>query len=445
MNMRKSEMICVCVGFMISGLCWAGPVQKLAGGFQFTEGPAADAEGNVYFTDIPNSRIHCWSVEGKLTTFKEDTNRANGLYFDADGKLIACAGGAGQLVSIDKNGTVKVLAGEYQGKPFNSPNDLWIDPKGGIYFTDPRYGRRDNLPQGGEHVYYLLPDRKTVIRVINDMVRPNGVLGTPDGKRLYVADPGANQTFVYTIEPDGTLSGKTLFVDHGSDGMTLDAAGNLYMTTEAVKVYSPAGELINTIAVPENPANVCFGGPDRKTLFITARTSLYGVDMMNIASKFYTFTMDDIDGEPVALSQYRGKVLLVVNVASKCGRTKQYAGLQELYDKYKDRGLVVLGFPANNFGKQDPGTNAEIKVFCSATYNVTFPMFAKISVKGDDMHPLYQYLTSPEENGENGKAIEWNFAKFLIGRDGATVGRFHSKVDPMTPEVIEAVEAALGQ
>ena len=337
------------------------------------------------------------------------------------------------------------MADKYEGKPFNSPNDLWIDSKGGIYFTDPRYGPRDNLPQDGEHVYCLSADRTKLIRVINDMVRPNGVVGTPDGKLLYVADHGSNETYCYKINADGTLSDKKLFARQGSDGMTLDEHGNLYLTAQAVNVYDPAGKLIQTIELPETPSNVCFGGKNKKTLFITARTSLYSVDMDNMESKFYSFTVTDIDGNPVALSRYQGKVLLIVNVASKCGFTKQYTGLQQLYEKYKEQGLVILGFPANNFLGQEPGTDLEIKNFCTTKFNVTFPMFSKISVKGKDIHPLYQYLTSPEENGKFGKPITWNFNKFLIGKDGKIIARFGSKVKPLESQIIEAVEKALNE
>lgn len=254
-------------------------VQKLAGGFQFTEGPAADAKGNVYFTDIPNNRIHKWSLDGQLSTFRENSGGSNGLYFDKDGNLLACEGGGRRLVSIDAQGKVTSLIDKYQGKRFNSLNDLWIDRKGGIYFTDPRYGRRDGMEQDGEHVYYLSPDRKKVARVIDDMVRPNGVIGTRNGKLLYVADHGAGKTFVYEINKDGTLSNKKLFASEGSDGMTIDNRGNIYLTTRAVAVYNKEGEKIETIDVPEGPANVCFGGKDKKTLFITARTSLYSVRM----------------------------------------------------------------------------------------------------------------------------------------------------------------------
>jgi gluconolactonase len=254
-------------------------VEKLAGGFAFTEGPAADGQGNVYFSDIPNNRIHMWSLEAKLSTFREDSGGANGLYFDRKGNLLACEGTGRRLVSIDPGGNVTVLADKYEGKRFNSPNDLWIHPKGGVYFSDPRYGNRDGMEQDGEHVYYLSPARKELTRVIADLVRPNGVIGTPDGKTLYVADNGDRKTFVYQINEDGTLTGKKLFAPEGSDGMTIDSEGNVYLTTKVVAVYDKAGQKIESIEVPEQPANVTFGGADGQTLFITARTSLYAVKM----------------------------------------------------------------------------------------------------------------------------------------------------------------------
>lgn len=255
-------------------------VKKLVGDFQFTEGPAADANGDVYFTNIPNNRILKWSVqERRLSTFREDSGGANGLYFDKDGTLLVCEGAGRRLVSITPTGSVAVLAETYEGKKFNSLNDLWIDPKGGVYFTDPRYGNRDGMEQDGEHVYYLTPDRKEVIRVIADMVRPNGVIGTPNGRRLYVADHGAGKTYSYTVNRDGTLSDKQLFAEQGSDGMTMDNRGNIYLTGKTVTVYSRNGEKIADIEVPEGPANVTFGGPNNRTLFITARTSLYSIDM----------------------------------------------------------------------------------------------------------------------------------------------------------------------
>jgi gluconolactonase len=268
-----------CSGEQLSVVATGAKVEKLAGGFMFTEGPAADAKGNIFFSDIPNNRIHKWSLDGKLSTFRENSGGSNGLFFDKKGNLLACEGGGRRLVSINPKGKVTVLADRYQNKKFNSLNDLWIDLKGGIYFTDPRYGRRDNLEQDGEHVYYLSPDRKRVVRVVDDMVRPNGIIGTPDSKLLYVTDHGGKKTFVYTINKDGTLSNKKLFAPEGSDGMTIDNKGNVYLTTRAVMVYNKKGEKIETIEVPEGPANVCFGGRDKRTLFITARTSLYSVRM----------------------------------------------------------------------------------------------------------------------------------------------------------------------
>ena len=157
----------------------------------------------------------------------------------------------------------------------------------------------------------------------------------------------------------------------------------------------------------------------------------------------HEFTLKDIDGQDVALADYQGQVLLVVNVASKCGFTRQYAGLEKLYQKYKNQGFTVLGFPANNFMGQEPGTEAEIKTFCSLNYGVSFPMFSKISVKGKTIHPLYAYLTSKAQHPEYGGAISWNFNKFLIGKDGQVIGRFGSRTEPEDPELAAAIEKAL--
>ncbi len=161
------------------------------------------------------------------------------------------------------------------------------------------------------------------------------------------------------------------------------------------------------------------------------------------ASNVHEFTLDSIDGTPAPLAAYQGKVLLLVNVASKCGFTPQYAGLEKLYLQYKDRGLVILGFPANNFGAQEPGTNAEIKSFCSRTYNVTFPMYAKTSVKGDDINPLYKFLTDKSANPSTGGEIRWNFTKFLVDKDGKVIARFESKVTPDSSDLTQAIENAL--
>jgi glutathione peroxidase len=157
----------------------------------------------------------------------------------------------------------------------------------------------------------------------------------------------------------------------------------------------------------------------------------------------YDFTMNSIDGQPVPFANFKGKVMLLVNVASRCGFTPQYTALESIYEKYKGRGFVIAGVPANNFGGQEPGSNQEIKTFCTATYNVTFPMMAKVSVKGRDITPLYKFLTDKQANPKTGGEIQWNFTKFLIGPDGRVIARFESEVTPDSPEVISAIEKAL--
>ena len=163
------------------------------------------------------------------------------------------------------------------------------------------------------------------------------------------------------------------------------------------------------------------------------------------AGSIYDFTINSIDGRPVSLKSYNGKVVLLVNVASKCGFTPQYAGLEALYEKYKDRGFVIIGVPANNFAQQEPGTNEEIKTFCSRKYNVTFPMMAKVSVLGDDKTPLYHFLTDSSSDPKFAGDIKWNFTKFLFDRNGNPVARFEPAVTPDSPEVQSAVESALGK
>jgi gluconolactonase len=257
-------------------------LEKLADGFAFTEGPAADAQGNVFFTDQPNDRILKWSVDGKLSTFLQPCGRSNGLCFDRQGNLWACADAKNELWSITPAGKVTVVVKDYQGNLLNGPNDVWIRPDQGLYFTDPFYKRsywkRGPKEQDGECVYYLAPDRKQLVRVVNDMKQPNGIIGTPDGKTLYVADIGANRTYAYEIQADGTLANKRLFCKLGSDGMTLDNEGNVYLTGKGVTVFDAQGKQIEHIAVNEPwTANVCFGGKDRQMLFITASRALYGI------------------------------------------------------------------------------------------------------------------------------------------------------------------------
>ncbi|MBO0698702.1 MAG: SMP-30/gluconolactonase/LRE family protein [Zavarzinella sp.] len=257
-------------------------LEKLFGGFEFTEGPAADADGNVYFTDQPNDRILRWGTDGKLSTFLQPCGRSNGLCFDAKGNLWACADEKNELWRIDPAGKIEVVVKDYKGKLLNGPNDVWLRPDGGIYFTDPYYKRpywkRGPKEQDVEGVYFVTPDHKGLIRVADDLQQPNGIIGTPDGKTLYVADIKAGRTYAYAIQDDGTLKDKRLFCELGSDGMTIDADGNVYLTGKGVTVFDKAGKKAEQIDVPEPwTANVCFGGKDKKTLFITASKSLYAI------------------------------------------------------------------------------------------------------------------------------------------------------------------------
>jgi gluconolactonase len=262
-------------------------LKLVADGYKFTEGPAADPKGDVYFTDQPNDRILKWSAAtGKVETFMQPCGRANGLYFDRDGMLIACADERGELRRIDpKTKEITVLLKDYDGKLFNGPNDVWVDPKGGMYFTDPFYKRDywQNRPQPDQEKQrvYFLPKGAKAPRIADDtLVQPNGVIGTPDGKQLYVADIGAKKTYVYQIQPDGGLADRKLFCEMGSDGMTLDAAGNLYLTGKGVTVFDKTGTKLGEIPVPEGwTANVTIAGPAGRTLFITAMDSVYTLEL----------------------------------------------------------------------------------------------------------------------------------------------------------------------
>ncbi len=263
-------------------------LEKLAGGFAFTEGPTCDAHGNLFFTDQPNDHVLEWSADGKLSTFLQPAGRANGMYFDPHGNLIVCAEAKNELWSIAPDKTVTVLATNFLGKVFNGPNDVWLAPNGSLYFTDPFYKRSwgdiNVVRVAGEKVYFLSADRQILRPVIEDFKKPNGITGTPDGKTLFVADIRANKTWRYDILADGSLTNKSLFCAKGSDGMTIDAEGNLYLCatgqTNGVSIFDPTGKLTEHIDVPERwSANVCIGGPDRKTLFITASESLYAIKL----------------------------------------------------------------------------------------------------------------------------------------------------------------------
>ncbi|MDR8392576.1 SMP-30/gluconolactonase/LRE family protein [Aliifodinibius sp. S!AR15-10] len=253
--------------------------------FSFTEGPAADSDGNVYFTDQPNNDIWKYGIDGNLTLFMDESGRSNGMYFDHSGNLLTCADAKGEMWSISPEKEVRVLFDNFQGQRLNGPNDLWVDPKGGVYFTDPFYPRdyweRTEKDIEEERVYYLTPDREEIKIVADNLVKPNGIIGTPDGKTLYVADIGDKKTYSYSINSsDAQLSNRKLFTDIGSDGMTIDNQGNVYLTGNGVTVFDKNGKQIEHIPVPQGwTANVTFGGVNRQMLFITASTAVYTLDM----------------------------------------------------------------------------------------------------------------------------------------------------------------------
>jgi gluconolactonase len=260
-------------------------LQKLGGGFGFTEGPVNDRKGDVFFTDQPNDRILEWKPDGTIEQWMKPCGRANGMAFDKRGNLIACADEKNQLWSISPSQKVTVLVSQYKGLLLNGPNDVWIRPDGGMYITDPLYPRpywtRDPAPQqAGNLVFFLPKDRENLKPVITDLKTPNGIVGTPDGKTLYIGDLGNNATYRYTIEKDGSLIDKEKFCDLGSDGMTLDDDGNVYLSGKGVTVFDKSGKQVLHVDVPEDwVGHVCFGGKDRRLLFITASHGIYGLKM----------------------------------------------------------------------------------------------------------------------------------------------------------------------
>ncbi len=264
-----------------------GEVRKVAGDFAFTEGPAADADGNLYFSDIPKNRIHRLSASGEMSVFVEPSGHANGLMVQGS-RLLVCQMD-GQLASINlKSKKVDVICEGYNGKRFNAPNDLVIDRSGGIYFADPRFRAPEPWPQGKEAVYYRAADG-TVTRLLDNLPAPNGVILSPDEKTLYVIPSMQKEMMAYPITGRGKLGEGRVFCtleqpagkdNTGGDGLTIDTKGNLYITSGlGLQVFDPQGKALGIIRFPEQPANVTFGGKDNKTLYVTARTSLYAVEM----------------------------------------------------------------------------------------------------------------------------------------------------------------------
>lgn len=256
-----------------------GTPRKLHGGFAFTEGPAADPHGNVYFTDIPNGKIYVHRVDGSLETFMERSARCNGLMFDKKGQLWACQGGNGRVIRIDpKTKAIQPVAAEIDGGPFLSTNDLVLDAHGGAYFTDPAYSRHPDA-KVEEAVYYV--DAKGKIhRLFDGLPRPNGILLSPDGSTLYLLPAGQKKLLKSQVIEPGALGPLETLAElpSGGDGLTCDSEGNLYLTQprrKLILVVSPSGEKLAQMQIPESPSNIAFGGPNLDSLYVTARTSLY--------------------------------------------------------------------------------------------------------------------------------------------------------------------------
>ncbi|RKS97698.1 SMP-30/gluconolactonase/LRE family protein [Chryseobacterium defluvii] len=253
--------------------------EKISDQFSFTEGPSSDEEGNVYFTDQPNDKIYVWEWKtNRIIEFLDKTGRANGTHFDKDGNLITCSDDQGEIWKISKDKNVQVLLKGFEGKRLNGPNDVWNDSSGGLYFTDPLYEREywDDFKQEIPHksLYYRNKEGKVI--KIDTFTQPNGIVGSEKFKKLYVSDIDAKKTYVYDILGEGKLSEKKLFCEMGSDGMTLDKHGNLYLTGDGVRVFNRSGKKIYHIPIPEDwTSNVTFGGENNDILFITASKSVY--------------------------------------------------------------------------------------------------------------------------------------------------------------------------
>lgn len=260
-------------------------LQRISSQFHFTEGPAVDQQGNIFFTDQPDDAIWQYKTDSTLSLFLHGTGRSNGLYFNKQGFIIACADEKNELWRIAPDCKKTVLYKSPKRRRLNGPNDLWVDAYGGIYITDPYYQRpywkRKSPVLKGQYVYYLPPGKKQLRAVEKTIKQPNGIVGTPDGKQLFVADIGDGKIYKYDILEGGALTNKQLFINEGSDGLTLDHQGNVYITGDGVTVYDRSGKKIEHITVPEKwTSNVCFGGSDRKELFITASESLYKIRML---------------------------------------------------------------------------------------------------------------------------------------------------------------------
>jgi gluconolactonase len=273
-------------------------VKKLADGMKFTEGPVwLSAQKILVFSDIPNSKLMQWKEGDGLSVYRK-SEQANGNILDLEGRLITCQHAARNLVRTEKDGSIKVLADKFDGKRFNSPNDVAVRSDGTLWFTDPPWGLSGKAEIAGHWVFRLDPKTGKVEAVVKDLAMPNGIVFSPDESRIYIADTGGHKSHpdpafhkmpagihCYEMSKEGVLGKKLFTIKHGADGLKVDVKGNLYAADGKVNVYDADGKLLEKIEVPEGPANICFGGDDYKTLFITARTSLYSIRLVNAGAK----------------------------------------------------------------------------------------------------------------------------------------------------------------
>lgn len=279
----------------VPGIGPAGEAERLYTNLRFTEGPASDGSGRWMFTDIPANRIYLIDAQRNLSVAVKPSHHANGLMFDGNGRLVACEMDGAVVVRDLNSGNRTVLTDKYEGRRYNAPNDLVIDRQGGVYFTDPRFRAPEPWPQGKEAFYYRTPQGK-VIRLGDDLQAPNGIILSPDEKTLYVVPSMQKEMMAYRVVQPGQIGPARVFCtlkqpsgvdDSGGDGLTVDTDGNLYITSRlGIQVFSPQGRLQLVIPLPEQPANVTFGGPDGRTLLVTARTSVYVVPMESRGHRF---------------------------------------------------------------------------------------------------------------------------------------------------------------
>ncbi|MCX7005642.1 MAG: SMP-30/gluconolactonase/LRE family protein [bacterium] len=394
--------------------------------FAFTEGPVVDPRGYVYFSDIPNQRIHRWSPRAGLETVVANSHGANGLAFDTQGNLIVCEGDGRALARIAPDGTRTVLAATYRGRQFNSPNDLWLDQTNGIYFTDPRYGAVGDADLGF-HVYYLAPGAREPVCLITNMVMPNGIVGTPDGTRLYVADWGAQTTYVYDIVAPGVLANPRMFAPQRCDGLDLDEAGNVYLTggmrdfSSYVTVYDARGRQIDRLVIPEKPTNLGFSR-DGKTLFITAGHSLYAArraTRQEQRERIARFTPFEQPNQPIGTGRgvYPGRVAWSHDpraAAWQCGDTNSWwrddctdprrvaamlaAGLRALTGQASDAKAWQMLFAYSNPAQGRPrrgytrGQKIAIKLNCVQSLKAYATPDGYLSIAPQLVHALLQQL-----------------------------------------------------